>query len=88
MSAEKTASAEIKKYSEEWYNEEVTVNLIKDNGKYKEDVIVTCNGTSIKIPRGKPCKVKRKYALILEEAQARQTEADFAIEKLTEGQSK
>ncbi|MEE1049881.1 MAG: hypothetical protein U0M60_20970 [Clostridia bacterium] len=63
---EKMTKAELKNY----YNEEVDVFLHKDDEKYKDDVIVIHNGTAIKIPRGKHVKVKRKYALIIDQSLA------------------
>ena len=51
-----------------YMNEKVPVTLIKDNDKYKDDLIVTHNGTSIKIPRGKPVMVARKYAMIIDDS--------------------
>lgn len=71
---EKMTKAELKNY----YNEEVDVFLHKDDGKYKDDVIVIHNGTAIKIPRGKHVKVKRKYALIIDQSMA---DASAANEK-------
>ena len=58
----KTTKAEVK----EDLNEEVEITLIKDDGKYKDDVVVVLNGVAIKVPRGKPVKIKRKYAKIIE----------------------
>lgn len=67
---------EIKKADKDYYNEEVEVSLLKDDGKYKDDVVVICNGTTIKIPRGKPVKIKRKYAEILSASQMERMSAD------------
>lgn len=67
---------ETKKAEKDYYNEEVEVFLHKDDGKYKDDVVVVCNGTTIKIPRGKPVKVKRKYAEILSASQRDRANAD------------
>lgn len=60
---------EQKKKAEEekaYYNEEVEIELFKDSGKYKDDVFVAVNGVGCQIQRGKKIKVKRKYALALE----------------------
>ena len=57
---------------------------MKDDGKYKSDVIVILNGVAIKVPRGKPVKIKRKYANIINESMAessRATERSFALAK-------
>ena len=57
-------SEEAKKIDEYW-NEEVEIQLFKDNGKYKDDVQVGHNGVMYLIQRGKPVRVKRKVAEIL-----------------------
>lgn len=44
----------------------VTVELFYDGDKYKAPVPVICNGVKINVPRGKPVKIKRKYAEILQ----------------------
>lgn len=62
------AEASIKVYTEKELNEEVEVYLFKDDDKYKDDVFVQVNGKNVLIPRGKPAKIKRKYALALEES--------------------
>ena len=52
----------------DYYNEMVEIELFKDNGKYKDDVFVAVNGVGCIVPRGKKVKVKRKYALALEDS--------------------
>lgn len=47
----------------------VTVQLFKDGGKYKDDVIVGLNGTIWQIQRGKEVEVPRKIAEILKESE-------------------
>ena len=64
MKSEPTADVQEEKSVD--YNELVEVELFKDNGKYKDDVLVAVNGVGILIPRGEKVKVKRKYALALE----------------------
>ncbi len=66
---EDKAQSAPKEGSREWYDELVTVNLIKDSNAYKDDVVVIYNGTAQVIPRGKSVRVRRGFALILEEAQ-------------------
>lgn len=81
---EKMTKTELKNY----YNEDVDVFLHKDADKYKDDVIVIHNGTAIKIPRGKHVKVKRKYALIIDQSMEDKNIADtkaIAMQKETEG---
>lgn len=66
--ASEEVTKEIVPYSKEWYNEKVSVTLFKDGDKYKDDLIVGVNGEMIKIPRGVPCMVKRKHALLIDQS--------------------
>lgn len=93
VSGKKTA--EQTKASEEekaYYNELVEVELFKDNGKYKDDVFVAVNGVGCIVPRGKKVKIKRKYALALEDSmrQDRKTSdfIDFKVKELEQAESK
>ena len=61
IAAEKTA----KPPGSEYLNEYVTVELFKDNSRYKNDVFVAVNGETCLIQRGKPVPIKRKFALAL-----------------------
>ena len=54
------ANAELEEY--------VEVKLFKDNGKYKDDVFVSVNGENCLIKRGVKTKIKRKFALVLEQS--------------------
>lgn len=75
-----------------YYNELVEVELFKDNGKYKDDVFVAVNGVGCIVPRGKKVKIKRKYALALEDSmrQDRKTSdfIDFKVKELEQAESK
>ena len=51
-----TMSEEAKK-AEDYWNEEVEIQLFKDSGKYKDDVYVAVNGKNFLIQRGVPVKV-------------------------------
>jgi hypothetical protein len=51
---------------EQFLEERVPVQLIKDNDRYKDDVSVCLNGEICQIQRGKVVYLKRKFALILE----------------------
>lgn len=69
VSGEMTAEQKKKAEKEKAYaNEEVEIELFRDNDKYKDDVFVAVNGVGILIPRGKKVKVKRKYALAIEDS--------------------
>lgn len=46
----------------------VTIQLFRDNDKYKNDVFVAVNGQSCLIQRGKPVQIKRKFARVLEQS--------------------
>lgn len=68
-------------YTEKELNEEVEITLFKDNDKYKDDVDVGCNGVICRIPRGVPVKIKRKFALILQQSMAQ----DLATAEMING---
>ena len=51
---------------EKYLKEEVTIELFKDNERYKDDVFVAVNGKTYQIKRGVPVKVPRNVALVLE----------------------
>ena len=68
----------------DYLNEEVEIMLHKDDGKYKDDVVVILNGTAIVVPRGKKVKIKRKYALIIEQSLGQKAIASAKIEALSE----
>lgn len=76
----------------EYYNELVEIELFKDNGKYKDDVFVAVNGVGCIVPRGKKVKIKRKYALALEDSmkQDRKTSEfiELKIRELDDAESK
>ena len=93
VGGEKTAE-QIKAEEEEkaYYNEEVEIELFKDNGKYSDDVFVAVNGVGMIIPRGKKVKVKRKYALVLENSRAQDNKTsdliDLKVSECQEAESK
>ena len=51
-----------------YYNEPVTINLFKDDGKYKDDVFVAVNGKRFQIQRGKDITVPRYVAEVIKNA--------------------
>jgi len=68
--AEAKAEAEAEKPKEPDPNDEyVTVQLFKDSRDYKDDVFVSVNGEACLIKRGVPVKIKKKFALVLDEAE-------------------
>lgn len=69
----------------EYYNELVEIELFKDNSKYKDDVFVAVNGVGCIVPRGKKVKIKRKYALALEDSMKQDMKtSDFIDLKMRE----
>lgn len=74
---QKKANDERKAYM----NELVEVRLFKDNNKYKDDVYVSVNGENCVIKRGIPVKIKRKFAMVLENSDVQDFETSQLIEK-------
>jgi hypothetical protein len=68
--AEAKAEAEAEKPKEPDPNDEyVTIQLFKDSRDYKDDVFVSVNGEACLIKRGEPVKIRKKFALVLEESE-------------------
>ncbi len=53
----------------EWLEEYVEVKLFKDGKDYRDDVFVSVGGESCLIKRGEKVRIKRKFALVLEESE-------------------
>ena len=79
------------KNQEAWLNEYVEVRLFKDNEKYKDDVYVAINGKNCLIRRGVWTRIRRKFALLLDQSEIQdlrtaelmeQEESRFADETL------
>jgi len=65
-------SAKFKQFlreQEAWLNEYVEVRLFKDNEKYKDDVYVAINGKNCVIRRGVWRRIRRKFALLLDQSE-------------------
>jgi len=54
---------------EDWLNEYVEIRLFKDNEKYKDDVYVAINGKNCVIRRGVWTRIRRKFALLLDQSE-------------------
>ena len=78
----KPAMSEEAKKADEYWNEEVEIQLFKDSGKYKDDVYVAVNGENCLIQRGKPVKVKRKFAETLRRSLEQDNETADMIREL------
>ena len=78
----KPVMSEEAKKAEEYWNEEVEIQLFKDSGKYKDDVYVAVNGQNCLIQRGKPVRVKRKFAEALRRSLEQDNETADMIREL------
>ena len=71
----KTAAFDEKRFQdflrgqEAWLNEYVEVRLFKENEKYKDDVYVAINGKNCVIRRGVWTRIRRKFALLLDQSE-------------------
>ena len=54
---------------EAYLNEPVAVKLFRDNDRYRDDVYVAVNGHNCLIKRGEWVKIKRKFALVLDQSE-------------------
>ena len=68
---------------EKWLNEYVEVRLFKDNEKYKDDVYVAINGKNCVIRRGVWTRIRRKFALLLDQSEIQ----DLRTAELIEGEA-
>ncbi|MBQ8339668.1 MAG: hypothetical protein IJY16_04420 [Clostridia bacterium] len=57
------------KAEEAYLNEYVEVKLFRDNEKYKDDVYVAINGKNCIIRRGVGTRIRRKFALLLDQSE-------------------
>lgn len=67
--AKKSKFATFMRAQEAWLNEYVEVRLFKDNEKYKDDVYVAINGKNCVIRRGVWTRIRRKFALLLDQSE-------------------
>ena len=71
------------KQQEAFLNEYVEVRLFKDNEKYKDDVYVAINGKNCVIRRGVWTRIRRKFALLLDQSEIQ----DLRTAELMAGES-
>ena len=69
---------------EAYLNEYVAVKLFRDNDRYRDDVYVAVNGRNCVIKRGEWVKVKRKFALVLDQSEIQ----DMKTAELLEAEQK
>ncbi len=63
-------------------DELVTVQLFKDNDRYKEDLFVAVNGERILIQRGVPVQIKKKFAEVIENSQRQDQQTDALMQRM------
>lgn len=64
-----------KKTKDADYNQKVTIQLFKDNDKYKDDVHVCLNGKNYIIQRGIPVEVPLAVKMVLDNSAAQSESA-------------
>ena len=69
MSKEIMNDSVVQMDEEAYLNEYVAVKLFRDNDRYKDDVYVAVNGQNCLIKRGEWVKIKRKFALVLDQSE-------------------
>ena len=67
---------------ERWLNEYVEIRLFKDNDKYKDDVYVAINGKNCVVRRGEWTRIRRKFALLLDQSEIQ----DLRTAQMIEGE--
>ena len=58
-----------------YLEEYIAIKLFKDNDRYKDDVYVAINGKNCVIRRGEWVKIKRKFAMVLDQSEIQDTKA-------------
>ena len=58
----------------------IAIKLFKDNDRYKDDVYVAINGKNCVIKRGEWVKIKRKFALVLDQSEIQDSKAAKLME--------
>ena len=78
------AESEEQKKDREYYEELVTINLFMDNDKYKDDVIVSVNGTAWQLKRGEDIQVPRYIAQVLNDSLQQDKKTSLMIRNMEE----
>ena len=63
-----------------YLEEYIAIKLFKDNDRYKDDVYVAINGKNCVIKRGEWVKIKRKFALVLDQSEIQDSKAAALME--------
>ena len=81
--AAQAAADQMLKAQEAWLNELVEIKLFKDNDKYKDDVYVAINGKNCVVRRGEWTRIRRKFAMLLDQSEIQ----DLRTAQMIEGES-
>ncbi|MBQ7357423.1 MAG: hypothetical protein IJW65_01670 [Clostridia bacterium] len=68
--------------NEAYLNEYVDVKLFRDSDRYSDDVYVAVNGQNCVIKRGEWVKIKRKFALVLDQSEIQDMKTDKLISEV------
>lgn len=68
--------------AEAYLNEYVDVKLFRDSDRYSDDVYVAVNGQNCVIKRGEWVKIKRKFALVLDQSEIQDMKTDKLISEV------
>ena len=69
LEEKKAKAAKALAEEEAYLNEYVDVKLFRDGDRYNDDVFVAVNGQNCIIKRGEWVKIKRKFALVLDQSE-------------------
>ena len=67
--SKKEENARMKAEAEKYLNEYVSIKLFRDNDKYRDDVYVSVNGKNCIIKRGEWVRIRRKFALVIDQSE-------------------
>lgn len=67
--SKKEEKARMKAETEKYLNEYVSIKLFRDNDKYRDDVYVSVNGKNCIIKRGEWVRIRRKFALVIDQSE-------------------
>lgn len=67
--SKKEEKARMKAEEEKYLNEYVSIKLFRDNDKYRDDVYVSVNGKNCIIKRGEWVRIRRKFALVIDQSE-------------------
>lgn len=64
-----------------WLDEKVPFKAIKDDGRYKDDIVVTLNGKNWQIQRGITVMIPRKVLFLLDDSERQMAESAMVNQK-------